>query len=143
MQLYSVPKRETKYLKFGEHLTYDAYGCSYESLSNMELCFDVLNNLVKLAKMHKLTEPVIIKADGNATLGGKDPGGFSGFVIIQESHISLHTFVKRGFLTLDVYSCKPFKEEEIVKYLGETFKPKDFDINKTSRGLKYPTENIY
>ncbi|MCX6783537.1 MAG: adenosylmethionine decarboxylase [candidate division WWE3 bacterium] len=129
--------------KFGEHLTYDAYGCSYQALSNMELCFDVLNDLVKLAKMRKLTEPVIIKADGNTTLGGKDPGGFSGFVIIEESHISIHTFAKRGFITLDVYSCKPFEEGKIVEYLNKTFEAKDFDVTKTSRGLKYPNENIY
>jgi S-adenosylmethionine/arginine decarboxylase-like enzyme len=31
---------------FGEHLIFDAYGCDYQSLSNMETCYDVLNKLV-------------------------------------------------------------------------------------------------
>lgn len=67
--------------------------------------------------MKKMTEPYVIKATSNEFMGGKDPGGFSGFVIIQESHISIHTFAKRGFATVDLYSCKNFEPESAVEYL--------------------------
>ncbi len=36
----------------------------------------------------------------------KDPGGISGFVMIAESHFSLHTFPARRFVTLDIYTCQ-------------------------------------
>lgn len=130
-------------IKFGEHLVFDAYGCNYKKLSNMELCVDVLNELAKITGMKKIGEPIVVKANGNLTLGGKDPGGFSGFLIIEESHISIHTFAKRGFVTIDLYSCKGFKNEGVVKYLEKTFEPESFDVLKMDRGLKYPTDNIY
>ncbi len=128
--------------KFGEHLVFDAYGCNPEKLNNMELCYDVLNTLVKMAEMRPMTPPFVIKSEGNLVLGGKDPGGFTGFVIIEESHISIHTFAKRGFVTIDLYSCKEFPSDGIIEYLKKTFEAKDADVLKMERGLKYPSDNI-
>jgi len=134
---------ENKTSFFGEHLIYDAYGCPLSSLNNMEICYDVLNNLVNLAEMHKITEPFIIKSDGNLVLGGKDPGGFTGAVFIQESHITIHTFAKRGFVTIDLYSCKEFNTSKIIEYLDSVFKPNNKDLLHFKRGMKYPVDNIY
>ena len=130
-------------IKFGSHLIYDAYGCNPKKLDDLEYCKKVLNNLVEIAGMRKLAEPMLIKADSNETLGGKDPGGVSGFVIIQESHISLHSFTRRGFVTIDLYSCKEFDAAEVVTYLDKAFEAKNTDIIKMDRGLKYPSDNIY
>lgn len=128
---------------FGYHLVFDAYGCPIKKLNSKKMCEEVLNQAVIKAKMHKIGEPHIIKASGNETLGGKDPGGFSGFVIIQESHISIHTFAKRGFVSIDIYSCKEFETKEVIKYLKEVFEPKEVDVLEFKRGMKYPTQNIY
>ena len=130
-------------MKFGEHLIFDAYKCNPKKLDDLEFCKKVLNDLVELAKMHKLMEPYLLRADGNTVLGGKDPGGISAFVMIEESHISLHTFTKRGFVTLDLYSCNTFDSTGIVEYLKNAFETTDYSILKFDRGLKYPTENIY
>ena len=130
-------------LKFGIHLIFDAYGCPIKILDDMEICYTLLDKLTEVLGMNKLGEPVVVKAESNETLGGKDPGGFSGFLMIQESHISLHTFARRGFVTVDVYSCKEFDSDAAIELLVETFKPKDHDILKLDRGLKYPKDNIY
>ncbi|MFA6982104.1 MAG: S-adenosylmethionine decarboxylase [Patescibacteria group bacterium] len=135
-----------KTVKFGEHIIFDAYGCSFEKLNSMEFCYDVMLKLCDIAGMNRIGEPYVVRADGNETLGGKDPGGYSGFLVIQESHISIHTFAKRGFVTVDVYSCKPFAGEntnEIVDFLIDSFEAQDYDIIKLNRGLKYPSKNIY
>jgi len=130
-------------IKFGSHLIYDAYGCNPKKLDDLNYCKKVLNDLVKVAGMRKLAEPMLFKADSNETLGGKDPGGVSGFVIIQESHISLHSFTRRGFITIDLYSCKEFIASNVVNYLDKAFEAKNTDIIKMDRGLKYPSDNIY
>lgn len=130
-------------VKFGSHLIFDAYGCSYDKLEDLEFCKKVLNDCVEICRMTKLTEPMVIKATPNTAVGGKDPGGNSGFVIIQESHISMHTFSKRGFLTMDVYSCKEFDPTSVINYLKTAFEAKDTDIIVLDRGLKYPKDNIY
>jgi S-adenosylmethionine decarboxylase len=143
--IYKQAKKfeDTAKVKFGEHLIFDAYGCNPKKLSDPKLCIKVMQDVCKLGDMKPLSEPVLVNANGNETLGGKDPGGYSGFLIIQESHISLHTFVKRGYVTVDLYSCKPFKTEGVVEYLKKAFGSRDEQVIKIERGLKYPAENIY
>lgn len=84
---------------FGEHLTLDGYGGDTERLNDERLVAEFLEELPRSIQMHPLTAPTVVYAPGN---GAKDPGGWSGFVIIEESHISIHTFPKRGFLSADI-----------------------------------------
>jgi len=135
--------KDTKHVKFGEHLIFDAYGCDPKKLNDPKLCVKLMKDICKMGGMHELCEPFIVNASSNETLGGKDPGGYSGFLIIQESHISVHTFVKRGFVTVDVYSCKAFQSEGVVEYLKKAFGSRDEQVMKMERGLKYPVNNIY
>lgn len=130
-------------IKFGSHLMFDAYGCDCDKLDSVSYCTRVLNKCVEICKMNRLIDPVVIKVTPNTAVGGKDPGGCSGFVIIQESHISLHSFSKRGFVTMDVYSCKEFDPKETIKYLNKAFGAKDCNVLVLDRGLKYPKDNIY
>ena len=130
-------------IQFGYHLTLDLYNCNPKLLGNMEHCYKALNETVSLLKMKALTPPFVISASSNEISGGKDPGGFSGFVIIAESHISLHTFIKRGFASIDVYSCVKFDKTLATRYFIKTFESKDEEINFIKRGSRYPEENIY
>jgi len=125
---------------FGEHLTIDGYGGGYEKLNNRELVFEVLDKLPELTKMGKLCKPQVLSAPDT---GAKDPGGWSGFVIIAESHISIHTFPKRGFLTADVYTCKNGMEKDfILNYFKDQFGLKKLETNFIKRGKEYPAKNI-
>jgi S-adenosylmethionine decarboxylase len=126
---------------FGEHLTIDGYGGSYEKLNNKEEVFKVVTELVEKMKMHPLSEPQIFFAAGNDI---KDPGGWSAFVVIEESHVSVHTFPARGFVSADVYTCKNGLDQELVKaYFTELFDLKEIEMNFLKRGTLYPEHNIY
>jgi len=135
-------RRKTATIKFGNHLIFDGYNCDFRKLDNETHIIKVLNDLVRISKMKKISDPVIVKADGNEALGGKDPGGYSAFILIQESHISIHTFTRRKFITVDVYTCKEFEARPVIDYLINAFKVKDSDILKIDRGLKYPAKNL-
>ncbi len=127
-------------IQFGEHITIDGYGGDYELLNNEKLVSSVLSDLPKILGMHTLSTPMVLSAPDN---GIKDPGGWSGFVIIAESHISLHTFPKRRFVSADVYTCKNgLDTEKIVSYFKETFKLSDVETNFIKRGTRYPLENL-
>ncbi len=127
-------------MQFGEHITIDGYGGDPELLNNKETVFFVLSDLPKKLGMKMLSEPMVILAPDNEI---NDPGGWSGFVIIAESHISLHTFPKRRFISADVYSCKNGMDtQKIVDYFTETFRLSDVETNCIKRGTKYPAENI-
>jgi S-adenosylmethionine decarboxylase len=72
---------------FGEHVTIDGYGGDEKLLNDREVVMGAITQLVENLGMHALIDPVVVEASDN---GIKDPGGWSGFVIIAESHISTH-----------------------------------------------------
>ncbi len=126
-------------MHFGEHLTIDGYGGNKELLDDKSLILKVLNELPPAIGMKKLAEPSIYRALSN---GKKDPGGWTGFAVIQESHISIHTFPGRGFVSADVYTCKNGLDTEfVINYFTDTFKLQDIEQNFIKRGVKYPATN--
>jgi S-adenosylmethionine decarboxylase len=130
-------------VQFGYHVTLDAYGCPQDTVSSFEILTDLLAGLALKLDMLMLTPPYIVKAPGNLDRGGKDPGGLTGFVIIAESHISIHTFPKRGFVSMDIYSCKKFSFEDAIDFVKKSLKTEDLEIHTIDRGTRYPIRNIY
>lgn len=127
-------------MHFGEHVTIDGYGGNKELLNDKERVLSCLNDLPEKLGMHKLAEPNIYFAEGNDL---KDPGGWTGVVIIAESHISIHTFPERRFLSVDVYTCKNGMDTQFIfNYFKDKFELKDMETNFIKRGTKYPTNNI-
>jgi len=64
--------------------------------------------------------------------------------MIAESHISFHTFPKRGFVTIDVYTCQnELDTDKLTREFTDFFKLQDVDEYIKKRGTKYPAENIY
>ncbi len=117
----------------------DGYNCDPKPLSDANLVYKTLDILPEKIGMRKLMKPYVVFAAANDK---RDPGGWSGFVIIQESHISLHTFIKRRFITADVYSCKMFDSKVVLNHFKKTFKTKDVEFYIETRGKRYPSTNI-
>ena len=120
---------------FGEHVTIDGYGGNPEKLNDKEIVLKVLDELPEKLDMLKLSEPVVYKAEPNDK---KDPGGWTGVVTIAESHISIHSFPGKGFVSADVYTCKNGMDVDfILNYFKETFDLKEIEHNLILRGTKY------
>jgi S-adenosylmethionine decarboxylase len=130
---------DSKNIPFGLHLMLDMYDCDPTTLNDTKLVYTILDELPEKIGMHKLTRPYVVFSEGNDK---KDPGGWSGFVIIQESHIALHTFIKRRFVTIDVYSCKEFDTTIAKEYFKKAFRTENAEIIEEVRGRNYPSEDI-
>ena len=127
-------------MHFGEHLMIDGYAGSYEKLNDQSFVLSCLQELPEKLGMKKLADPEVYFAEGNDK---KDPGGWSGFVVIMESHISVHTFPARGFVSIDVYTCQnDIDRDRIVGYFSDKFDLSDTEVNFVVRGTKYPAENV-
>lgn len=125
---------------FGEHVTIDGYGGDPDLLNSKEQVLSAIGEMCDLLGMHKLIEPVVIEAADNQI---KDPGGWSGFVIIAESHISIHTFPKRRFVSADVYTCQNgIATEVIVDFFKKKFSLEEVEQHFIERGTRYPAHNI-
>lgn len=120
---------------FGLHLTLDGYGGQQEKLADKEFVMEVLDNLPLLLQMKKISQPYVLWYDG-----GEKPEdcGVSGFVMIAESHIAIHTFSQKQFLTADIYSCKWFDKKLAIAYLKKAFKLQHLETEISQRGLQFP-----
>ncbi len=118
----------------GSHLTLDCVGCSGPVLKDEKVLRSFMEELVQELGMRKLLDPVLVKCDN--TMNTWDQGGLSAFVMIAESHISIHTFPDAGLVTADVYSCKPFNTEHAIFLFEQTFNPHDIKTQILKREIE-------
>lgn len=59
--------------------------------------------------------------------------GYSSFLMIAESHITLHSFPNSDFFTFDCYSCKCFDEQAVIETLKEFFGGGAWVVQSVSR----------
>ena len=119
----------------GSHLTLDCLGGSADLLGDKAHVEHVLEKLVSLLDMRKLINPVVVYCEN--AVNDWDKGGISGFVIIAESHISIHTFPDAGLLTADVYSCKPFDVALVEGFIKTSFKMSKVQSSLIRREIEF------
>ena len=119
---------------FGQHLMVDGYGCNHDHLQDIGLIYNFLDECPKRINMTKIMPPYVFKYEGSKP----EDWGISGFVLIAESHISIHTFPEKGYLSLDVFSCKKFNVEKTISYLEKTFLIKRYEKQLLNRGAEFP-----
>ncbi len=128
-------------INFGEHLTIDGYGGDKKKLDDKKVVLSCLEELPEKIGVKKLSKPEVYFAPGN---DAKDPGGWSGFVVITESHISIHTFPLRGFVSADVYTCgESLDQKFVIEFFKKKFGLADTETHFIKRGTRYPAGNIY
>jgi S-adenosylmethionine decarboxylase len=68
----------------------------------------------------------------------REASGLSGFVLIAESHVSIHTFPLDGYVSIDVFSCKPFDTGAAKREIARQFGMARMECNTLDRGVEYP-----
>lgn len=116
---------------FGPHLMLDGLEADPRKLNDMRRVYQFLDELPEKIGMQKITTPYVIPY-----AGGEKPedAGITGVVIIAESHISIHTFPWKGFVTIDVYSCHPFEQKAAVAFARELFGIGRCEVRSIERG---------
>jgi S-adenosylmethionine decarboxylase len=110
------------------------------ALNSKELIYEILDELPGLLKMRKIADPQTLPYGG--TEGTFDRGGISAFVMIATSHISIHTFVRQRYASVDIFSCKEFDAGHAAEYLSAKFGAKRVDSNLLARGREFPKDVV-
>lgn len=119
---------------FGPHLMIDLKKVAYEVQSDFKLHYDFLYKLPDMIGMTRIEMPKVFPYDGLIP----EDRGITGTVIIAESHITVHSFELKGWTFIDVFSCKPFKVDECLRYILNTFKPGEYVHFVRERGIGFP-----
>jgi len=121
---------------FGPHLMLDGYGCDKAKLQDLNLVYRILDELPTRIEITKIMPPYVFRYSG---LRPED-WGLSGFVLIAESHVSIHTFPEKTFVSVDIFSCKPFDAEFAASYLKKAFGMTKVDCTVLDRGTEFPKQ---
>lgn len=116
------------------HLTIDGFGANPEKLASEELVRGLLDHLPERIGMTKIATPHVQRYVGQKP----EDWGVSGFVLIAESHIAVHTFPDRRYIWVDVFSCKGFDDQLAVDEVTAVFDLEKARIRTHDRGLEYP-----
>ena len=83
------------------HLVINGRGTDADKLKDVNLIYRFLDEYPSVIGMTKIIKPQIY------TYNGQKPQdwGVSGFVLIAESHISIHTFPSKCYANIDIFSC--------------------------------------
>tara|TARA_B100000212_G_C27186746_1_gene452788 strand:+ start:62 stop:415 length:354 start_codon:yes stop_codon:yes gene_type:complete len=96
-----------------KHTLFDLRGCLFDSLLNeKEFIRDSLVNAAIVAKSPYL------KIETHQF----EPQGVTGFAMLKDSHISIHTWPEYSIAKCDIFTCNPnSKPKDAIEYLKERF----------------------
>ncbi|MFQ5860376.1 MAG: S-adenosylmethionine decarboxylase [Dehalococcoidia bacterium] len=115
------------------HLIVDGYGGDVVRLWDADALRRFLDTCPESIGMTKISEPSVLHYQGSR----EEDGGVSGFVLIAESHISVHTFPVRRYVNVDVFSCRSFDAQRVLAEIRELFALEELRNWVLDRGVEY------
>ena len=101
------------------------YGCNPSLIDDADF---VKKTLLKVAEIVELT--VV-----NCTIHHFSPIGVSGVVVIEESHIAVHTWPEYQYIALDFFTCnQQFNLEKGLSFLKKAFEANQIEQKNIKRG---------
>ena len=82
----------------GHHLLVDCRNVARELCSNDAHFLDVMARAASRAGMHVISQI-------RYKFGQDSPPGFTAIVMLDESHVSAHTYADLGLIAMDVFTC--------------------------------------
>tara|TARA_Y100001935_G_C17215796_1_gene462519 strand:- start:35 stop:367 length:333 start_codon:yes stop_codon:yes gene_type:complete len=101
-----------------KHILFTLKGCPVELLDNPEHIRMLLFKTVKMCKATLL----------NLNVHKFEPQGVTGFAMISESHISIHTWPEKGIAVCDVFTCgDPHGPRAAATFMYEEMRATDIE----------------
>ena len=119
------------------HLAIDGYRGDTVKMWDVGLVRDFLIECPNNLEMTRITEPKVLEYNAPKP----EDSGVSGFVIIAESHISIHTFPHRNYVNIDIFSCRPFDQPRALAHAKSLFELEEVKTWHLDRGLEWLDEN--
>lgn len=114
------------------HLMLELYNCDRELLSNELLLRQVLDQYPGRVGMEKVSPVHLYDIETSNPLDA----GMSGFVVIAQSHISLHAWPEYNEVDIDICSCKEFSQEDAIAFAREAFQTDDVEAHFVVRATR-------
>ena len=110
----------------------DARGCDPARLTSPATLAALFTEIVADLDLHVIGPPVCHKFPGH--------GGVTGFAILAESHLSVHTFPEHASLCLNLFCCRPRAELDWAARLGAHVGATEVEVRRAERD--YVSEGV-
>lgn len=110
----------------GQAWTVDAFGCDpalLRSKDALAAAFDAIVSDVGLKPLFPATWHVF-----------PGEGGVTGFLLLSESHLSVHTFPEHGFAAFDLYCCRERDDWPWARHLADRLGAREVTVRRLRRG---------
>lgn len=112
--------------QLGRHILVEFYNCDKDILNNHALIEKYMNEAAVEAKATIVT----------SCFHMFNPWGVSGAVIIQESHLTIHTWPEYGYASVDLFTCGDSVNPWVAfDYLKEKLQAEKHEASEVARGL--------
>ena len=115
----------------GKHLLVDCRNVS------RDVCLDDGAMLAAMARGAKRAGANVI-SQVRYQFGHNSPPGFTGVVVLDESHCSCHTYADLGLVALDVFTCGRTNPRDVLAYIREEIELGDVSIRQMPRFILEP-----
>ena len=112
------------------HLIIDGYVTDPRKIEDKEFIYNFLDTYPPQIKMTKVSIPQVSEHD---ITSNKEEEGISGFVLLAESHISIHVYPEKSYVNLDIFSCREFDVDRATRALEQQFGLTDITIHTLDR----------
>ncbi len=107
----------------GRHLIADVKSPEGEGVRDAEGLMKILGGALAEGGFHCL-ESVVHRFEG---------GGFTGVILLAESHAAVHTYPELGYLALDIFTCGPKNPRPILDALVRALRPAEVKVREVER----------
>lgn len=112
----------------GKHILLELYDCPSNNMNDIEglekqLCqaAELMGATLVDSRFHQFS-----------------PYGVSGVVVIQESHLTIHTWPEFGYAAIDIFTCGDIDMEAGIKYLESALEADRIERRLIERGINLP-----
>jgi S-adenosylmethionine decarboxylase len=114
---------------WGYHLMLDCAGCDNAKITDGDNIYKFTKELVRRIDMVAYGEPII------AHFATHDPmkAGYSMMQLIETSNIAMHAVDRDNTMYLDVFSCKPYNNQDVIDCVKEFFGADHVRVNYITR----------
>ncbi|NJB35012.1 adenosylmethionine decarboxylase [Croceivirga sp. JEA036] len=119
-------------MHIGIHATWDAYNCNADAISFVDKVEGVL---------HAITDTLDLK-EVNGSFKQFEPIGVTGVILLEESHISIHTWPEHNYAAIDVFSCKAFDADLVTEIIKKELLSNQVETTILKRGSLEMVKNV-
>lgn len=117
-------------LKLGEHYIFDLSDCNPEILMDSERSYSLFAQAVRESGLTVVDEGFYKFS----------PHGFTCFLLLAESHASLHAWPEYGYCAIDIFTCAIGKDMmPLIQRIKDAFGADDFALRKLDREASVET----